>query len=118
MQHTKEEKYEKIFRCHDCEGCTLRDKCTTSKIGRTISINEEYESYKKIARDNLNSMEGINLRVNRSIQVEGAFGVMKENMKYRRFNRRSKEKAKLEATLVSIGMNISKFHNKKYRVVQ
>ena len=56
--------------------------------------------------------------MNRSIQVEGAFGVMKENMKYRRFNRRTKANARLEATLVAIGMNISKFHNKKYRTIQ
>jgi hypothetical protein len=44
--------------------------------------------------------------------------VMKENMGYRRFTRRTKARAKLEATLVAIGMNISKFHNKLYRNVQ
>jgi len=32
---------------------------------------------------------------------------MKEKLGYRRFNRRTKTNAKLEATLVAIGMNIS-----------
>ena len=78
-------------------------------------INQEYESYKQIVRNNLDSEEGIKLRLNRSIQVEGAFGVMKENMKYRRLTRRTLANARLEAILVAIGMNINKFHSKKYR---
>ncbi|MFY9421536.1 MAG: IS1182 family transposase [Bacilli bacterium] len=110
--------YNKVYKCFECDVCPLREKCTTSKTGRTISVNEEFETYKQIVRNNLESEEGIKLRVNRSIQVEGAFGMMKENMRYRRFSRRSKAKARLEAILVAIGMNISKFHNRKYRVIQ
>lgn len=41
----------------------------------------------EIVRNNLNSEEGISLRIQRSIQVEGAFGVIKEDMKFRRFTR-------------------------------
>lgn len=109
---------EKIYRCYDCEGCPLRKDCTTSKYGRSITINEDYEQMKQIVRENLESEEGIKLRVNRSIQVEGTFGVIKEDMKYKRFNRRKMANARLEITLVAIGLNISKFHNKKYRIVQ
>src|SRR5690554_4958203 len=112
------EAYNKVYRCNDCEGCPLREKCTTSKYGRTIRVNEELESYKQIVRENLESEKGINLRVNRSIQVEGAFGVMKENIGFRRFKRRTKLNARLEDTLVAIGMNMSKFHSKKYRIAQ
>lgn len=81
-----------FFKCHDCKGCPLRDKCTISKVGSTITIKEEYESYKKNARDNPKSIEGTNLRVNRSIQIEDIFVVMKENIKYRIYNRYSKKK--------------------------
>src|SRR5690554_132180 len=112
------EAYNKVYRCNDCEGCPLREKCTTSKYGRTIRVNEELESYKQIVRENLESEKGINVRVNRSIQVEGAFGVMKESIAFRRFKRRTKLSARLAATLVAIGMNISKFHSKKYRIAQ
>jgi len=112
------ETYYQVYKCNDCDGCSLKEKCTTSSTGRTIKVNEELESYKQIVRENLDSKEGISLRMNRSIQVEGAFGIMKENMGYRRFKRRTKINARLEATLVAIGMNISKFHNKKYRTIQ
>ncbi|NLC97411.1 MAG: IS1182 family transposase [Erysipelotrichaceae bacterium] len=117
MRYSRNEAYEQIFRCHECDDCPDRAQCTTSKYGRTITMNEQYDEYKQRASNNLQSEAGIKLRVLRSIQVEGAFGVMKENMKYRRFNRRSYQKARLEATLVAIGMNISKYHNKKYRII-
>ena len=118
MKHTLNNEQIKVYRCNECSDCPLKEKCTQSKVGRTIQVSEEYERQKQIVRDNLGSEMGIQLRVNRSIQVEGAFGVMKENMGYRRFTRRTKARAKLEATLVAIGMNISKFHNKLYRNVQ
>ncbi len=118
MKNTVHDVYNKIYKCNDCEDCPLKEKCTTSKTGRTKAINDELESYKQKARDNLESEEGIKLRVNRSIQVEGVFGVMKATMRYRRFNRRTKVNARLEGTLVAIRMNISKFHNKKYRTEQ
>ncbi len=110
--------YYKVYKCNDCGDCPFKEKCTSSATGRTIKVNEELESYKQIVRGNLESNEGINLRINRSIQVEGTFGIMKENMGYRRFKRRTKINARLEAILVAIGMNISKFHNKKYRIIQ
>src|SRR5690554_6637544 len=30
------EAYNKVYRCNDCEGCPLREKCTTSKYGRMV----------------------------------------------------------------------------------
>ncbi len=66
-------------------------------------------------RENLNSPQGIELRKQRSIQVEGAFGVIKENMKYRRFTRTGHQSVKLELLLVCIGYNLKKFHNKSLR---
>ena len=52
------------------------------------------------------------LRMNRSIQVEGAFGVLKEYHGFRRFLTRGKKNVKTEFTLLCIGYNINKFHNK------
>jgi hypothetical protein len=45
-----------------------------------------YEAYNA----NITSEEGILLRVNRSIPVEGAFGVTKEDSRFRRFMTRGK----------------------------
>jgi len=118
IRSTIYEAYEKVYKCSECDGCPLRDNCTTSKEGRSIKVNEELEKYKQVVRANLESPEGIRLRINRSIQVEGTFGVMKEDMNFKRFSRRSILNARLEITLLAIGMNISKFHNRKYRIVQ
>jgi len=59
---------------------------------------------------------GIYLRTQRSIRVEGAFGVIKEDLKCRRIKRRGLENAKLEFMLIALGYNLLKYHRKKYRI--
>ena len=59
----------------------------------------------------IQSKEGILLRVNRSIQVEGAFGVLKEDMGFRRFLMRGSVKVQTEFLLLCRGYNLNKFHN-------
>jgi hypothetical protein len=50
--------------------------------------------------------------MNRSIQVEGAFGAIKEDHNFRQFLLRGKEKVMIEFLLIAIGYNINKLHNK------
>ena len=50
--------------------------------------------------------------MNRSIQVEGAFGVLKNDYEFQRFLLRVKTKVKLEILLLSIGYNLNKLHAK------
>lgn len=50
---------------------------------------------------------------NRSIQVEGTFGIMKQDRWYKRIVRRGMKSVRLEVFLVSIGQNLYKYHNKK-----
>jgi transposase len=85
---------------------------------RRVEINEELWTLQKEARENLTSELGIELRVERSIQVEGAFGIIKDQMRFRRFKRRGIQNVKFEFMLIDIGYNLAKFHNKKYRIVQ
>ncbi|SHL02646.1 Transposase DDE domain-containing protein, partial [Selenomonas ruminantium] len=56
------------------------------------------------------------LRMNRSIQSEGTFGVMKYDRWYKRVVRKGMEQVRLEIFLVSIGHNLYKYHNKINRV--
>ena len=58
--------------------------------------------------DNLLSPKGIEMRVNRSSQVEGVFGVLKEDMNYVRLRRTSLEKVNTEFMLNFLGYNIRK----------
>ena len=50
--------------------------------------------------------------MNRFIQVEGAFGVIKENHNFRRFLTRGKKNVKVEFTLLALAYNLNKLHNK------
>lgn len=48
------------------------------------------------------------MRVNRRSQVEGSFGVIKQDFGYERFRRTTIKKVSLEFMLVSLGYNIRK----------
>ena len=63
--------------------------------------------------DNLESIHGALLRMNRSIQAEGTFGILKYDRWYRRIVGRGLDSVRLELCLVSIGHNLYKFHNKQ-----
>lgn len=65
------------------------------------------ESYR-----NITTPEGTELRMNRSIQVEGAFGVLKSDYKYKRFLTRGKNNVKTEFLFLVLGYNINKLHAK------
>lgn len=63
--------------------------------------------------ENLESIHGALLRMNRSIQAEGTFGIMKSDRWYKRIVRRGINSVKLEVLLVAIGQNLYKYQNKK-----
>lgn len=84
--------------------------------GKTKEINDENMAYQKEVIQNLQTDLGIELRIQRSIQVEEAFGVIKENMGMRRFRRRGIENVKFEFILEAIGYNLSKLHKKTFRL--
>ena len=105
----------KEYECFYCSKCRQKDKCTKAKGNRKITILQGYKEMKEKVKENLASPLGIELRTQRSIQVEGAFGVIKEDMKFRRFTRTTFSGIRLEINLIAIGYNLKKFHNKKYR---
>ena len=55
---------------------------------------------------------GTQLRMNRSIQAEGSFANVKEDMNFRRYLYRGKENVLAQSTLLAIGFDINKFHHK------
>lgn len=56
---------------------------------------------------------GILLRTNRSIQVEGAFGVLKQDYEFRQFLLRGKKKVTVETLLFAFAFNVNKYHAKR-----
>lgn len=66
--------------------------------------------------ENLESVHGALLRMNRSIQSEGTFGVIKWDRSYKRLFRRGMENVNLELTLIACAFNLYKYHNKRNRL--
>ena len=104
---------EEYYRCEDCSDCIHREKCHKSKENRVVRINEELTQFHKEVLDNLNCVHGALLRMNRSIQAEGAFGGIKWTRGYKRLRRRGIEGVILELGLISCGFNLHKYHLKK-----
>jgi len=103
------------YECLSCGKYRQKKMCTTAKGNRTITVLNGYKELKHKVQENLSSELGIELRIQRSIQVEGAFGIIKEDMKFRRFSRTMFSGIKLELNLIVIGYNLKKFHNKQFR---
>ena len=68
--------------------------------------------------DNLECIHGALLRMNRSIQAEGSFGILKYDRWYKRIVRKGLKSVRLELLLVSIGHNLYKFYNKQMKSLQ
>ncbi|MBQ3489293.1 MAG: transposase, partial [Clostridia bacterium] len=60
----------------------------------------------------MTTKEGILLRINRSIQVEGAFGVLKEDYGFKRFLTRGKQSIETQFFLLAFAFNIEKLCNR------
>ena len=75
----------------------------------------ESAEHSKNAFENLLSERGALLRMNRSIQVEGAFGVLKSNRKFKRFLMRGKTNISTELFLLCLAFDLQKFFSKLQR---
>ena len=98
-----------------CSECPLKSECTKAIGDRLITHNPILEEFENKVRENLSGEEGQKLKDNRSSQSEGAFGIIKSNNGKIRFRRRGMNLVTLEMTLVCIGFNLMKYHNKKNR---
>ncbi len=101
-----------IYSCKECENCLCRNLCTQSQTGGRIQKATVFTNFRIESLKNITTEKGILLRMNRSIQVEGAFGVLKQDYGFRRFLTRGNENVKIEMLLLCFAFNINKLHNK------
>lgn len=104
---------EEMYQCEDCSGCQLKEQCCKCEDNRVVRINEELTRFHQEVLNNLNSVHGALLRMNRSIQAEGAFGTIKWNRAYKRARRKGLKGVILEISMISCGFNLHKYHLKK-----
>jgi len=101
-----------IYEAENCNDCEYKSKCTKAKGNRRLQVSKKFINKRSRSLENITSPEGILLRMNRSIQVEGAFGVLKEDYGFKRFLTRGTKNVKTEFTLLCFGYNINKLHSK------
>ena len=111
-QYGRQEEY---YTCEDCSNCPYAEQCKKTDKNRTVKLNTELTAMHKEVIENLGDIHGALLRMNRSIQAEGTFGIMKYDRWYKRIVRRGMESVRLELYLVSIGHNLYKYYNKQMR---
>lgn len=102
-----------FYKIEGCQHCNWMPYCKRF-MGRqddnfkVFEIVKDLERYKYQSQANLCSPKGIELRVNRSIQVEGVFGIVKQDYGYLRFRRRGLDKVSTESMLNYLGFNLAK----------
>lgn len=104
----------KLYKFNGCNSCNYSYICKKNLKNkdhdfRYVELISDYELLKEKARMNLLSPEGNEIRINKSIQVEGTFGQLKQNMQYVRIRRRGIKKVSCEIMLMCVGRNIRKF---------
>ena len=96
-----------------CGRCLHKGKCHRSKKGyRSIQVNQVIREHRPEALEAMTTKEGILLRINRSIQVEGAFGILKEDYRFKRFLTRGKQNIETQFFLLAFAFNIEKLCNR------
>lgn len=109
-----------VYKCVDCSGCPYKrdcikgNNCKTPMEQRTKTLYVSKIMKQKRAEDleRITSPYGIQLRVNRSIQAEGSFASVKQDMEFRRYMYCGKENVTAQSVILAIAHNINKLHNK------
>ena len=102
----------KVYICEDCSGCPYLGKCYKGKYQKKMTVSPVFDAYREESERNISSEEGILLRVNRSIQAEGVFGITKQDMGFTRFRTRGIQMVSTEYLLLAFGFNVNKLHNR------
>ena len=77
-----------------------------------MQVSKVFIAQRAQSLERITSEKGILLRMNRSIQSEGAFGVIKQNYAFRQFLLRGRRKILAELYLLSMAYNVNKLHAK------
>jgi transposase len=108
-----------VYTCAECTGCPYKAQCIKGKSktpieerSKNLYVSKTFLRQRQQMQARIQSEEGVLLRINRSIQVEGAFGVLKQDMGFRRFLLRGSVKVQTEFLLLCMGYNLNKLHNK------
>lgn len=109
-----------IYVCEDCNDCTYKSSCIKGNNCKTpleervkrFETSKKFNRQRKSDLERILSEEGCLLRMNRSIQAEGSFAQIKQDMNFRRFMCRGQKNVLAESILLAMAHNINKLHSK------
>ena len=96
-----------LYRCHECQGCPLRDRCTSCKSGRSINRYPGDELKENMSRV-LEQQSARRIYSRRSGMVEPVFAALKQDQNLNRFHRRGLAGARLEFSLHCTAYNLKR----------
>ena len=109
-----------VYECNECDGCPLKEKCIRAcgskkpleERHKVIYVSKRFARQRQAMEAKISSPKGCLLRVNRSIQAEGNFAYVKQDLDFRRFLLRGSTKVAAEWLLFSLALNILHLHHK------
>ena len=108
-----------VYECESCEGCSCKEKCIRESSKKPLEERVKRLHVPKLLlqlrtedEERIKSEYGKILRMNRSIQAEGSFAEVKEDMDFRRFLYCGKQNVLAQSILAAMGRNINKLHHK------
>ena len=109
-----------VYRCEDCKGCPYKTSCIKGNNCKTpmedrlktLYVSKTMKQKRQEDLERITSDYGIQLRMNRSIQAEGSFANVKEDMGFRRYAYRGIENVTAQSVILAIAHNVNKYHNK------
>lgn len=100
----------RMYRCsRGCVTCPFRTSCIrNSKKNKVkkMSVQLEHQKYQRLAYEKLTTAFGCEVRANRSIQVEGRFAEIKQQLGLRRFSSFGKTRVFTEWLLACMASNV------------
>jgi transposase len=91
-----------------CGNCHWRAECIRRGPSRWLEVSPQLQRYHQLAHTKLTSELGQALRRRRGVEIESAFGDLKQNQGYRRLRLRGLRKVIAELALLFLGFNLRK----------
>ena len=109
-----------VYQSSDCGGCPFKTECIKGNNCKTpmeerqkvLYVSKKMKEKRQETLERITSDYGTQLRMNRSIQAEGSFANIKEDMEFRRYLYRGKANVTAQSILLAIGYNMNKLHHK------
>ena len=109
-----------VYACESCDGCPHKTECIKgnncktpmSERNKALSVSRVMEQKRKEDLERITSDFGTQLRMNRSIQAEGSFANVKEDMGFRRYLYRGKTNVLAESILIAMAFDMNRLHNR------